>query len=138
MYIQEFADLISDGGVLNETFSRGEIYPLWNVSMMTQVDEINSDRHLNMYFAEFIEAICRVADKLAIPHLILDEISLEQLTPALEKKFRARNLGIKIEALVLHLSKRCLGKTFHEFTTISTYKQYVKDGLNANEIIIVF
>ena len=91
-----------------------------------------------MYFAEFIEAICRVADKLGIPHPLKDEIALEQLTPTLERQYRARPLGEKIEALVLHLSKRCLGKTFHEFTTVSTYKQYVKDGLNANEIIIMF
>jgi hypothetical protein len=40
--------------------------------MMTQVDEINHDKHLNMNFTEFIEAICRVADKVCIPHLIDD------------------------------------------------------------------
>ena len=37
--------------------------------MMTQVDEINNDRHLNMNFTEFIEAICRVADKLSLPNV---------------------------------------------------------------------
>jgi len=31
-----------------------------------------------MYFSEFIEAICRVADKLCIPNIVLDEFeSLE-------------------------------------------------------------
>jgi hypothetical protein len=41
-----------------------EIGPLFNLSIMTQVDEINSDRHCQMYFIEFIEGICRVADKV--------------------------------------------------------------------------
>ena len=42
--------------------------------MMTQKDEVSSDKHLNMNFAEFIEATCRVADKLAIPNPRLDII----------------------------------------------------------------
>lgn len=41
--------------------------------MITQVDEVYHDKHLNMNFAEFIEAIGRVADKLAIPHLVDDQ-----------------------------------------------------------------
>ena len=44
--LTEFADLIAESGALNETLTRGEIYPLWNLSMMTQIDEINSDKHL--------------------------------------------------------------------------------------------
>ena len=31
--------------------------------MITQVDEINKDRHTRMLFAEFVEAVCRVADR---------------------------------------------------------------------------
>ena len=38
--------------------------------MMTQVDEINNERHLNMNFTEFIEAIARVADKLNLPNVL--------------------------------------------------------------------
>ena len=47
---------------------------------MTQVDEINNDRHLNMNFTEFIEAICRVADKLSLPN-VLNEF-VEKKDPA--------------------------------------------------------
>ena len=32
--------------------------------MMTQVDELNSNRHINMTITEWYEAICRVADKI--------------------------------------------------------------------------
>ena len=69
----EFADMITDSRVCNERFARAEVFPLWNLSMMTQPDEITKERHLNMEFTEFIEAICRVADKLAIPNLLKDE-----------------------------------------------------------------
>ena len=35
--------------------------------MMTQKDEIDKDKHLNMVLVEFIEAIGRVAEKLFLP-----------------------------------------------------------------------
>jgi len=44
---------------------------------MTQKDEINNDRHLNMNFTEFIEAICRVADRLSIPNLSEETVENE-------------------------------------------------------------
>ena len=47
------------------------------MSMMTQVDELDSDRHMNMTFSEFIEAIARVADQTAIPHLVDDSYSFD-------------------------------------------------------------
>ena len=75
-----------------------------------------------MFFSEFIEAVCRVADKLAIPHLVNDDITIEEMKPEYERIFRSRGLGEKIEALILQLSKKCLGKAFHDFTTVQTYK----------------
>lgn len=65
MSINEFTNLVimttSDEG-LNLTMR--EIGPLFNLSMMTQVDEINSERHCQMMFLEFVEAMCRVADRV--------------------------------------------------------------------------
>lgn len=40
--------------------------------MMTQIDEIDSDRHMNMSFCEFMEGLARVAENLAIPNLVED------------------------------------------------------------------
>ena len=42
--------------------------------MMTQVDEIDKDRHLSMTFVEFLEAIVRVAEKTEIPHCLIVSI----------------------------------------------------------------
>jgi hypothetical protein len=38
---------------------------------MTYVDELNFDKHLYMSFGEFLEAFCRIAEKLS--PLPLDE-----------------------------------------------------------------
>lgn len=64
MSISEFIDLITFSGVTDENFTNKEIGSMFNLSMMTQVDEVYDDRHLKMSFLEFVEAICRVADKV--------------------------------------------------------------------------
>ena len=69
----EFGEMIEYSGVINDHFTFKEIYPIWNLSMMTQKDEINNDKHLNMNFTEFIEGLCRVSAKLSIPHCVDDK-----------------------------------------------------------------
>jgi NLR family CARD domain-containing protein 3 len=61
--IQEFIDLITATKVVDEAFGAREIGVIYNIAMITQVDEINKDRHTRMQFAEFVEAVCRVADR---------------------------------------------------------------------------
>ena len=58
--------MISKAGVIDENFGEREIGPLFNLSMITQVDEIYSTRHMNMHFIEFVEAIARVAEKVTM------------------------------------------------------------------------
>ena len=70
MSMDEFFQMVSDAGVLDDNFGAREINPLYTLSMMTQKNEIDSDRHLNMVFVEFIEALGRVAEKITIPNLV--------------------------------------------------------------------
>jgi len=56
-------DLITESGVIDDSFGAKEIGVIYNLSMMTQVDEIHSTRHMDMRFIEFVESIARVADK---------------------------------------------------------------------------
>lgn len=44
MSLEEFYQCIQDSGVVNENFNDREIKPIYSVSMMTQKDEIESDR----------------------------------------------------------------------------------------------
>jgi hypothetical protein len=66
MSIGEFTKLImttiQNDDALN--MNTREIGTLFNLSMMSQVDEIFSERHCQMSFIEFVEAICRVADRV--------------------------------------------------------------------------
>lgn len=65
MSLDEFIDLITLAGVVDENFGSREIGPMFNLSMMTQKNELDFDRHINMTMPEFIEAIGRIADKLS-------------------------------------------------------------------------
>ena len=64
MSLDEFFDLICACGVVDDNFGQREIGTLWNLSMMTQKNELEFDKHFNMILVEFIEATGRVADKL--------------------------------------------------------------------------
>ena len=64
MSLDEFIEMVSQSGVVSDTFGTREISPLFNLSMMTQKNELDSERHYNMITVEFIEAIARVADKI--------------------------------------------------------------------------
>lgn len=96
--------------------------------MMTQVDELDQDRHMNMTFCEFMEGFVRVAENLSIPHLANDEYTINNiLDGAVIEEDRAvyakRNLPDKVEALTyvvcaVHLPKNL--KT-HQ-TAIEKYK----------------
>ena len=63
MRLNRFIDLITASGVCDDNFGAREIGVIYNLSMMTQVDEIHNTRHMDMRFIEFVEAIARVADK---------------------------------------------------------------------------
>ena len=83
---------------------------------MTSKDEINSDKHLNMNFTEFIEALCRVCAKLSIPHLLDDQDFLsddDMLNPELIEAWGKRPLGYKIESFLLILAKNCIGVKYY-------------------------
>jgi hypothetical protein len=75
--------MIQDSCVTRDGFSRNEVNPLWNLSMMTCVDEINNQKHMNMNFSEFIEAICRVADK---DNTDLDKDGMEAMIEVYKKR----------------------------------------------------
>jgi hypothetical protein len=64
MSLDEFMEMIINSGIVDDSFGTREISPLFNLSMMTQKNELDFDRHYNMIPVEMIEAIGRVAEKL--------------------------------------------------------------------------
>ena len=70
MCLEEFVTMLSDAKLLNEFFGNREAGPLWNVAMMTNKKELENEKHLNMTFVEFLEALARVADKFSMDHMV--------------------------------------------------------------------
>ena len=62
MLLDEFNNLVQNIVDVNEYPLRENPY-IFNMSMNLQVNEIYTDKHLNMTLPEFLEALCRVIDK---------------------------------------------------------------------------
>lgn len=114
--------MMHDAGVLNDKFSVNQVTSLWNLSMMTQVDEISNERHLQMNFIEFIEAICRVADKLSFPDVLSEY--LEKKDPAYVPStlpFDSKApLADKIESFLLLCARMCFTQAYFCYQAIPT------------------
>lgn len=100
MSLDEFNEMITNAGVVSDTFGSREISPLFNLSMMTQKNELDFDRHYNMIHVEMIEAIARVADKLQ---------NLNDYWPEMPC-FNKHQLDKKIESLMMIMLSNCLPK----------------------------
>lgn len=61
MILDEFIQLMNL--FIYDDFPVRELPVFFNISMRLQVSELDSDRHYNMTFFEFLEAFCRVIDK---------------------------------------------------------------------------
>jgi hypothetical protein len=67
MDIEEFLALFSSMKVIDNNFTERDVVVSYNLAMMTQVDEIDSSRHIKMQFLEFLEAVARCADIASLP-----------------------------------------------------------------------
>lgn len=63
MCLEEFMDLCKNAKVYSENFVERDVQLAFNMSMMTQYDEIFSERIFKMLFVEFLEAIARLISK---------------------------------------------------------------------------
>jgi hypothetical protein len=73
MSLSEFINLITLTGAVDDNFGAREIGTIFSISMMTQIDELNKDRHCRMFFVEFLEALCRTADRVISSYPFLSE-----------------------------------------------------------------
>lgn len=96
MALEEFRNFVTDYGLL-DAFPSSEIPLCYNLSIMTQLDEIDSERCAEMYFVEFLESLSHVAD-----------LSDPEILEVPEEVIRANNpipLWLKTEALLMKLSR---------------------------------
>lgn len=124
MSAEEFVGMLEAASLLNENFANREALPLWNLSMMTNKEETASEKHLNMTFVEFLEALARVADRMELENL-------EDHFP--EYKGRsAFQLDKKIECLLFRLIQTTLGEKAYR-QQMTAYRQKVAIELQAEE-----
>lgn len=65
--LEELNNLAKDAQILDDNLVDRDLIVIFNQSMMTQVDELNSDKIFQMSFIEFLEALARTAEISSIP-----------------------------------------------------------------------
>jgi len=60
--LEEMNKLATDANLFSDNLVERDIVVFFNLSMMTQVDELNSDKIFQMNFVEFLEIVARIAD----------------------------------------------------------------------------
>lgn len=67
MCYDEFLGIFTAMEVITDSFPERDVISAFAQSMMTQVEEVDSDRHMKMQKVEFYEAIARAAEALSLP-----------------------------------------------------------------------
>jgi len=62
----EFTSFLTSCGFINDNFVARDCNVCFNLAMMTQVDELEKDRHLKANFVEFLEAFARAAERISM------------------------------------------------------------------------
>lgn len=111
MCLDEFNALVQKGQLFGDTCGERQMYMAFNLGMMVQVDELNSDRMFQMSFVEYLEALTRMADA----------VSLKSPSP-ISSNYEDRTkqpLYLKLEGLCYQLF-RILGDPEIKETTVIT------------------
>lgn len=93
-------------GLVSDKVTERDLNQAFNLSMMTQVDEISKSRHLQMHIIEFMEALARISDVLSpIPYGFEKEV--ETWPP---EKLQNLDVSIKLEGLLVGIYKKISDK----------------------------
>ena len=101
MWLEEFTNICT--ALMDADFPVKDIPVIFNLSMRTKVNEIDSEMHYNMQFPEFLEAIARFAEKLSPIPPGEDKLAWNM------KMRQEQDLYVKIESLIPGLTKLIKG-----------------------------
>ena len=65
MCLEELVDMCKHSNLFDENFVERDVNLAFCTSMMTQIDELKSEKIFRMNFVEFLEALSRIAEKLS-------------------------------------------------------------------------
>jgi len=97
MSLEEFHRLLNDSGSFNDNCGDRDATLSFNIAMMTQADELDSDRIFQMQFIEFVEALSRIADKYSPAPYGKNEIEMSY------EERSAQSLAVKLEGFMPRL-----------------------------------
>ena len=66
MTLDEFDYMIQTAGMINDQLNTRDIALHFNSAMMLQINEVDSERHFQATYIEFLEAFARAADQASI------------------------------------------------------------------------
>ena len=66
MMVDEFENIFINAGLINDYFVSRDVILSFNNAMMTQVNELDKDKHLKAVFVEFLEAFARACEKISM------------------------------------------------------------------------
>ncbi|CAD8165096.1 unnamed protein product [Paramecium pentaurelia] len=104
MCLDELHEICGQAGLFDEKFVDRDADLAFNLSMMLQIDELESDRIFQMTFVEFMEAIARIAEKVSLP--AAPDMSWEQR--------QQQPLHIKLERLLILLAQTCASEEYKQ------------------------
>jgi len=55
MSIQEFIAMMSKAGFIKDVFTDRDVAVSYNLAKMTEIENANYDKHIKLYFIEFLE-----------------------------------------------------------------------------------
>ncbi|CDW85718.1 UNKNOWN [Stylonychia lemnae] len=114
MTVDEFENFVLTVPLVNDLFGQRDSSVAFNLAMMTQVNELDQDRHLSATFIEFLEAFCRVADKAAFEPINQSIQEGEEIQSMNIDERKNQSLAIKIENTIPYLMKNCCKRPFIE------------------------
>jgi hypothetical protein len=69
--LDEYEKFITDSGIINDSFNTREIPICFSMALQLHVNEVDSDKHINAFYLEFLEMVARACEEASIassPH----------------------------------------------------------------------
>jgi len=104
---EEWSELCSYSGLINDFFPARETDLVFNLAMSVRVDELTESKHMEMTFVEFLEALARACDKASMPPA---DVPAGTWSP---EALQRQALSVKIRNAVPALLKLC-PKSMHD------------------------
>ena len=100
MDIQEFCECLQDTGIMNDELTEQNVPFFFSQGLRLRVNELDSDKHLQACFTEFLEGFARCCDQASIP---------DPKDPSIVDRY-SQPLHKKLEHAMPNLVKNCTSR----------------------------